>query len=384
MMEENRMLQEFSLIGGPFHRLGCRFGLVRGSNTVPLGLALGVIMWGVLAILAFFEGGSDIFFSLTVIGIHVRLLVVIPLFFLCESQIDQRMAAFVRTIVRSEIVARQELPALEYEIMRIRRWKDSRMPDAVALLAAGLLSWFASQMHITGTTAAYDPSHVSIAAFWYWIVCLTLFRFLIARWLWRLALWSFFLWRVSKLDIRLLPTHPDGSGGLGYLEVVHTYFMPLVLAISVSQSAMMAEELSTGKTVHLQAIYPALAMILLVDALLFLGPLLIFVPKLWACRLRGLSDYMEFASRYVTRFDRKWLGPDAPPKEPLLGTSDLQSLADLINTINTVRNMKWIPISLRLLRDMGLVALLPFLPLLLFKYPVVTLAEKFFTMLTGL
>jgi hypothetical protein len=218
---------------------------------------------------------------------------------------------------------------------------------------------------------------------WYWMACLTLFRFLMFRWLWRLGLWAYFLWRVARLELDLLPTHPDGVAGLGYLEVVHTHFTPLVLALSAIQAASLAEGIAAGTTA-LAAVYPAFALVLIVDALLFVGPLFLFASKLWACKVKGLSDYMEFAESYVRGFDRKWLGPGAAPAEPLLGTPDLQSLADLSNSINVVRNMRWVPVNTDLAVNLALAALLPGLPLLLFKYPLAELAQKFFASLIGL
>lgn len=203
------------------------------------------------------------------------------------------------------------------------------------------------------------------------------------RWIWRLGLWSHFLWRMAKLELHLVPTHPDGAAGLEYLEIVHAHFTPLVLAISAIQCASLAEELSTGATTF-EAIYPALALVLVVDAVLFLGPLFIVTPKLWACRVKGLSDYMEFAESYVSDFDRKWLGRDVVSGESPLGTQDLQSLADLSNSVNVVRNMRVVPVSLRLLADLAIAAALPVLPLLLFKYPLAELTQRFFARLTGL
>ena len=386
-MEVRGRFEEFSLLGGPLHRLGCRLGLVRGgTNTVALGLALGLIVWTVLVVLAFIEGVSHQVFSLSVIGAHVRLLLVIPLFFLCESWVDPRMTAFVRTIVLSGVVSQNTLPALESEIARTGRWKDSWLPETVWLLVAVLLSLTGSKLPLSGTTAGHDPSQamaaLALTAQWYWIVCLTLFRFLMLRWLWRLGLWSYFLWRLSTLELNLVPTHPDGVAGVGYLEVVQTHFTPLILAISLVLSASFAEEISTGTTVF-EAIYPALPLILIVDAILFLGPLCFFARKLWASKVKGLSNYMEFAAHYVNGFDRKWLSADAAPGEPLLGTPDLQSLADLGNSIKIVRDMRLVPVSASLLTTLAMAALLPILPLLLLKYPATQLAEKLFTKLLG-
>jgi len=387
-MEEREKFEEFSLLGGPLHRLGCRLGLVRDrTNTFALGLALGAFLWTVLAALALIEGIGHQVFSLSVIGGHARLLLAIPLFFLCEAWVDPRMTAFVRGIVRAEVVPPNALPALRSEIARTVRSKDSWVPDAVCLLAAVLLSVMGSHLHLSGASATQDPSRAVGEMFltgqWYWLVCLTLFRFLMLRWLWRLGLWCHFLWRVSKLPLHLVPTHPDGVAGIGSLEGAHTQFIPIVLAISIVQCAAFAEEISAG-TMTLEAIYPALALILVVDAALFLAPLCIFTPKLWACRVKGSGDYMELAASYVNEFERKWLTAAGPRRDDLLGTADLQSLADLNNAVSVVKSMRLVPISHRLLMHMALAASLPMLPLLLLKYPVAELAQKFFMRLSGM
>jgi hypothetical protein len=385
-MEETERLQSFSLLGGPLHWLGQRVGLVRGgTNTVALGLALGVFLWTVLAALAYAASLHQVF-SLTAIAAHVRLLVVIPLFFLCETWVDPRMTAFVRMIVRSGVVPNKSAPALESEIARTVRRKDSWMAEAGCLVAAVLLSVSGQPLVMSGTTSAYDSSNaasgISAAGLWYWIVCLPLFRFLIVRWIWRLGLWSYFLWRVSRLELNLIPTHPDRAGGLGYLEVVQMHFAPLVLAISATEAASLAEEI-VAEGMNFEAIYPGFALMLVIAAALFIGPMLIFTPSLWACRVKGLSDYMEFAADYVSRFDVKWVSAEHPPEERLLGTSDLQSLSDLSGAIRNVRLMRGLPVSVFMLVNLTVAALLPLVPLLLLKYPIAELTRKLFARLAG-
>jgi len=384
-------LADFSLLGGPLHRLGCRLGLVRdGTNTIPLGLVLGVFPWIVLVALALIEGLGRVLFSVESIGAHVRLLVAIPLFFVCEAFIDPRFAAFVREIVRSQVVPSIERPALESEIARIARWRDAWLPEACFLLVVVLMAWSDSNQnffaHLSGSAeGSSNPSAVSEASWtsqWYWMVCITLFRFLLLRWFWRLALWCFFLWRVSRLKLRLVPIHPDRAGGLGYLELVHTEFTPLVFAISAAQSASLAQEIASRRMTF-DTIYPGIALVLIVDAALFIGPLFIFSRKLWKCRVKGMSDYSAFAERYVDQFDRKWVGAGPAPEEPLLGTADIQSLADLSTSIDIIRDMRTAPVSTNILIYMAVAALLPLLPLVLFKYPLAELLMKFFERLSG-
>lgn len=390
-MEQHQDLPDFSLLGGPLHRLGCRLGLVRdGTDTVALGLVLGALLWIVLLVLALSEGLQRVLFSIAAIDAHVRLLVTIPLLFVGEVFIDPRFGEFVRGIVRSQIVSSVERPALQGEIGRIHRWRDSWLPEGFFLLATVLLA--VSTPHenlfdyLAGLAPGSSPTAVastSWSSHWYWTVCVTSFRFLWLRWLWRLALWSFFLWRVSKLELYLLATHPDRAGGLGYLQVVHTEFTPLILAISTAQSASLARDLAAGR-ITVDAIYPGVASMLVVDAVLFLGPLLIVSRKLWHCHVKGLLDYGVFAERYVSEFNRKWLVPGTAPEEPLLGSSDIQSLADLSNSVGIVRDMRLVPISPSMLTYLAVAALLPLLPLVLFKYPIASLLAKFFARLSGL
>ena len=379
-------LHEFSLLGGPLHNLGAKYGLVKDkTNTVPLGIALGLLTWGIMIILSLFDGSSSQVFSLSVIGTHVRLLIVIPLLFVCESLVAPRMSVFIDTAVKSGLVIKSSIPALSMEISRVSKWKNAWLPEVVFIFIAAMLTLAAQHVQFYGTTASSAAEKITESAManqWYLFVCLMLFRFLMLRWLWHIGLWCFILWRISKLELDLIPTHPDGAAGLGYLEVVHSHFSPLVFALSALQAAMLTEEISTGR-MDFAAVYPPILLVLIVNAVLFLGPLFIFSPKLWACKVKGLSDYMLLSAQYVKDFDNKWLHNKASTKEQLLGTADLQSLADLNNSISVVRNMRWIPISMPLLVSLLSVSLVPMLPLFLLKYPMTELAERFFTNLVG-
>jgi hypothetical protein len=374
----------FPLLGGPLQHLGRRLGLVRSeTNTVLLGLALGWGLWLLIVTVALMEGVTDRLFSMSLVGGHARLLVIIPLFFICESWVVPRMAAFVASITRSGVVPADERPALDADVSRIRRWTNQWWPEAVCLLVAILLGVTGTRLQTYGESGGFDLARTSLTFLIYLQVGLTLFRFLLFRWAWKLALWCWFLWRVSRLKLHLIPGHPDRAGGLNTLEGVHERFTPLVAALSVLECASLAESISTG-TLAVTAIYPTLALLLLVDGVFFLGPLLVFTDKLWAGRTKGVGLYMSLATQYVTEFEAKWTGDRVPADAPLLGTADIQSLADLTNAVNVVKSMRWITAGPRLLTMMTMAAVVPLAPLLLFRYPIAELAQKFFTRLVGL
>ena len=84
-----------------------------------------------------------------------------------------------------------------------------------------------------------------------------------------------------------------------------------------------------------------------------LGPMLVFAPKLAAAKRAGLREYGTLAQRYVREFDGKWLRGGAPADEPLVGTADIQSLADLGNSFEVVSGMRWVPFTVQTVTATG-------------------------------
>jgi hypothetical protein len=100
-----------------------------------------------------------------------------------------------------------------------------------------------------------------------------------------------------------------------------------------------------------------------------LGPLTMFTPKLAAAKRKGLGDYGRFASSYVEAFEQKWVIRDpsadhAPSADDeLLGSGDIQSLADLGNSYALVRDMRPVPFDMQDIVRLAAVTAVPLLPL---------------------
>jgi hypothetical protein len=82
----------------------------------------------------------------------------------------------------------------------------------------------------------------------------------------------------------------------------------------------------------------------------------------------------------VREFRDKWLRGGAPPDEPLVGSGDIQSLADLGNSFGNAEQMRFAPITPWLLVAFIVAFLAPILPLLLTMMSV----EKLVDQLAGL
>jgi hypothetical protein len=107
-----------------------------------------------------------------------------------------------------------------------------------------------------------------------------------------------------------------------------------------------------------------------------LGPLLVFSPKLAAAKRQGIREYGILAQRYVREFDQKWLRGGAPADEPLIGSADIQSLADLGNSFEVVRGLRWVPFSMQTVLQLAVATLLPALPLMLTLISLEELVER--------
>ncbi len=375
--EEAPKLPALSLLGGPLHEAGRRLGIVRDSKTTGLGIAIGGALWVALTLIGTFTGLAEQMFVLPLLPVHLRLLVVIPLFFLAESMIDPRVQGFAGMLVKTGVLPVTERPAFARLIERVTRFKDSWLPDAVALIAAVALAVSRLRGVRFGADTSSDPAlapfHGTAVEWFHFAIAMTVFRFLVFRWAIRFAMWCWFLWRVSRLRLRLVAIHPDRAAGLASLELVQIQLLPLVSAFSVLLAAVLAAELSVGSVVF-SLLYPAAVIAAIAGIVLVVGPLCVFLPPLIACRLSGLGTYMAFAARYVSDFEKKWIG--GPSNERLLGTPDIQSLADLSNSVNIVKEMRVIPTSSRLVVAAAIAAVAPMAPLLLFQYSVHDLMLK--------
>ena len=193
---------------------------------------------------------------------------------------------------------------------------------------------------------------------------LPLFQFILFRWYFRLFVWIRFLWQVGRCRLSLVPTHPDRVGGLGFLSSTAVAFAPLLAAHGTLLAAMIAARIFFQGATLLDfkvEIVVIVAFLLLV----VLGPLLLFMPHLAEARRVGLREYGTLAQRYVREFDDKWLRGGAPAGELLVGSADIQSLADLGNSFELVRSMRVVPVTRDAVLQLAVITLVPIAPLLL-------------------
>jgi hypothetical protein len=180
---------------------------------------------------------------------------------------------------------------------------------------------------------------------------------------------------VSRIELQLVPTHPDRVGGLGFLAATSHAFIPLLMA----HGALLAGNLANlifHAGASLTQFRLEILLLVIVMVILVVGPLLVFAPQLARARRAGLREYGTVAQRYVRDFDAKWVRGSGTADEPMLGSGDIQSLADLGTSFSVVQDMRVVPVTKQAMFQLCLATVAPIVPLVLTLMPLEELLKK--------
>lgn len=379
--------QSFSIVlGGPLYQLLRRAHLttdaltlqyrrivvIAGSAWLPL---LILSAWGKLLL-----RGAAIPFLMD-IEVHTKFLVAIPLMVGAELVVHRRMRFIVAQFLERHLIPASAIGQFNAAIAKAYRLRGSALAEVAMLAFVYVIgtvvlqrytllkaaTWFATQ-------SAAGPK-LSIAGMWYSYVSLPFFQFLLCRWYFRLFIWVRFLWQVSRIPLNLIPTHPDGNGGIGFLANTIYAFSLIAAAHGTILAGFIADRIF-----HLGArLIDFQIEIIVVLVLLFcliVGPLLLFAPQLARAKRTGAREYGTLAQRYARDFDSKWLHNDVSHSETLLGSPDIQSLADMIDSVKAIHDMRIIPVTREAVVQLACATLLPILPLVLTMVPLQELAKQ--------
>jgi len=369
----------FSLvIGGPFYNALRRTKLVEPAPNVPGRiLVLLLFTWLPLLILAFAQGtasGGKVRLPLLYdFSIYGRFFVGLPLLIMAEIVIDPWIRRVVSIFNESGIIPTGTLPAYYAALKKITRLRDSGVVELILLLLASFpffmlddLEWISPGLTTWHGTAS---GGLSAAGWWFAFVSSPILRFLLFRWLWRYLLWSMLLYQIMKLDLNLMPAHPDSLGGLGFVLNAQRHFGILFAAIGGFLAGQYGNSIAYFGATLTSTRTPIFAFVVL-SVVIVLCPLLLLTPKLVVVRRTGLSRYSQLARSLTRAFDAKWVDGPQSIQEAMLGNPDPSSLIDYVSSYNVVKDMKVFPIDKQLVMQVASEAAAPLALLWLAATPV--------------
>lgn len=372
---------DFSLVlGGPLYQLylGTRLARPALELLVRRVLTLSLICWLPLFLLSAaagrLTGGVPVPF-LRDPEVHIRFLLALPLLIASEVYVHRRMRNIPAQFLARGIIAAEDQARFERIVASAMRLRNSVAVEVILLaLVFTLGHWVWKQTFTLSLSTWYHVNdgsefHLTAAGWFYAFVSLSIFRFILIRWYFRLFVWYRFLWQVRAMPLHFNLYHPDRAGGLGFLSG-----SPLALA-----PVFVAQTMIVAGTIFARILYagdrlPAFRLeifgILMFAVLVLVLPLGFFIHKLEGAGRRARREFGILASHYVDDFHHRWIDGGVRDGEPLLGTPDIQSLADLANSYAVVSQMSLLPVTKTTLIRLVITVALPLLPLIFTVFPL--------------
>lgn len=363
-------------------RLQRRVGLAPADG---LGVARRAVFWALLGWLpialwalangrAFAEDGESL---LAHYGVNVRLLVAVPLMIVAEGVLLGTVLRLARYGVDAGVLGgdRTTLARIGTGLVRLR---DGAQPWVVG--GGAVIGWLAATGQFTGPIEGAhaldwtgDAGATSAGALWYLWVARPIFFACCAVWLWRAVLLGIALHRLAPVGLRLVPTHPDRVGGLGFLDALPRAFGLVAFAISAVVGAGWAHAIAHhGADVGDYRVQ--MVVTVLVCTVVFIAPMMVLALPMARARKDALLDYGALVARYGDTLHRRWIGGERI-EDPLLDAPEIGPAADAAVLYESVSRMLPVPLRPAAIAAVAVPAALPMVAVLAIQIPVADLLK---------
>jgi hypothetical protein len=368
-------LFEGDLVSRTFAALG--MGSYRVRDLVKRSLLLISVTWIPLALLAIVAEvhwiqppGQNFFLDFAAYG---QLLIGLPMFLIAERVIDGQTRDAARCFLTTGALAAGDAARLFHLNGRVERLRKQLWPDVVCIaIAYGLTAaWMIPEMHNDRDTwHAMDPIHHWQSLTWPGLLLLVfvgpLTTYWWLRWSWKIGIWSWYLYRLSRLRLNLVASHPDKTGGIGFLSDAQTKFGIVILAYGISYVAptILYKLVFEGATIGVVSVWGYAASFVIGAPLLFTIPLFMFTQQLYQTKARAMEMFQERSMERAQAFEEKWLKACSSGNYELMSGSDLSGLNALNQVYAHIHAMRVVPFDLRSFSELVGSALGPMVPLL--------------------
>jgi hypothetical protein len=308
-------------------------------------------------------------------AVHVRYLLVVPLLVIAQPACVSTLGNLARHFLEAGIVVPADHERFDAAISSTRRLLDSTVMEVVLIVIAYTIvatviyevspallpAWHTV---VPGSAANFSP-----AGWWHVLVSVPLLFVLLFGWLFRLYLWARFLWLVSRMNLNLLPSHPDRAAGLRFAGYSINAHAPLAFALGAIVAAGVANRVvHDGATLlSFKFLVPGFAVLV---AVLIAAPLLVFTGRLLSAWNRALLEYDALIHRIGREFERNWIARSQECLERSVHTPAFSATSSMFQLTANVYGMRFMAIDPRSLILLAAATLLPFIPVVLIAVPV--------------
>jgi hypothetical protein len=350
------------LLAGLQRRLGIwveRYGSFRKAAWV---LILG---WGPIPLIIglerlFMQGASLAPFAFD-FGVHSRALVAAPVLVLAEAVCFPQLSGTCRHFLDAGLIAPSDRLRFDEILASTRRLGVSRWARlaAVSTAYACIVVLVTRKPHVPAWQLATNSwlAPFSLAGWYHALVTLPMLLVLLLYWLWRVFLWTRLLWKVSGLELRLIPAHPDHAAGLKFLGYSVRAFAPVGFALGAVVAGTLANGVMQHGVVSVEFRNATIG-VLSFSLLLFSAPVLVFTRPLAFAWMRGIYQYGALANGVGRRFERRWLGKTRFSRS-VLSIQDFSAINDLYQCVGNTYAMKVVLVDFQAVIFLAVATLLP-------------------------
>ena len=378
--------QGLSLVrGGPFYRLQQAAGLIgpdrwNHGRRMVFALAIG---WVPLVILTALFHPDLLSSLLRDYRSYARVVIAIPVLLAGQTLMESRFRMIEQHVRGAKLLGPDDLAHMDRVMATVTRWGDSWLPELLIIVVAYLNTaaiWHErvgaaiAEHWAWGVIGTGASAHITPAGWYFGLVSQVIYRFLVGLGLWKWLLEAFSLFKLSRLDLKLVATHPDHHGGIGFLGLAPMGFAPIAFAISAAIGSNWREQILLAGA-HLTAFKIQAVVLLAVILIMALGPLVVFVPRLAKLRRSGIMQYGILAQIHSTDFHEKWILHRAGHEEEFLATPEASTMADYGHSYGNIERMQPFPFDKGAFVSLALAVVVPLMPAVLAQIPLAVVLQ---------
>ena len=352
-------------------------------------LALALITWLPLGLLAIYYGTFNddnttiSFFEDFVV--HVRFLFVIPFLIIIEKMVNKNFIEYIKNTDNIIPDAQQ----LKYNrlVKLLGKLTSSFLPEIIVLVIYYTVIITNPQILSLEESGrnylTYSGSITLNIAGWYnFLFCIPIYLLVMFRWLWRWIVWFYSMIRISHFKIYADPLHADKMAGLGYLNLVPLTFSFILIAPSAMLSAEIGIDIVYNNA-SFMSYYQMILIYVFLSPIILYSPLFAFMPILTNTRSEGILKFGDLVRKHNFDYVQKWINGKQGKDDPILGTMDNSSLADINGSYAPVEGIKMIPMDLVLILRSVIMNIIPYIPLVFTYYSFAELFKLFTKFMVG-
>ncbi len=343
------------------------------------------VAWVPLAVLSALRGGTTFLSFLTDYASQSRFLIILPVLMLGAPSLHKRLARVTHHL--EEFVPESQLSAFNAGRVSFHRLRNSTIANVVmVLLIYALVVWLGQFLSPQGAEIVdwwKGPGGFrwfSPAGTWALFVSYPIPAFFTLLWLWRQLLWTRFMWTTARLDLRLIAAHPDGVGGIGFVESALRGQQPFSFCLGAALAGAVANRMFHHGQ-KLTSFGDVAAVLVAAVLLICVAPYFTFTPALTQMRRSGMLKYGGFARAAGEHFEKKWLERPEGINQDVLMVADFSAVNDLYGVVRNVNDVSVLPVGRVDLYGLFAAAFVPAIPVVIGSVPFDVVARGAIKML---